>query len=105
VSVENPTGKHTPASLDQAGLDETLRALSHPDRRVFVKACLDEPRAAGDLAELSSLALASVSEHLKVLRKSGLLVLEKQGRFRMYRTDISVLRAVVHSISALGEQN
>jgi len=104
VIVEDPAGNPSPAGLDGTALDETLRALSHPDRRVFVKACLVEPRAAGDLAELSSLALASVSEHLKVLRKSGLLVLEKQGRFRMYRTDIAVLRAIVHAISALGEQ-
>jgi hypothetical protein len=32
------------------------------------------------------------------------LVLEKQGRFRIYRTDKAVLRAIVHAISALGEQ-
>jgi len=51
------------------------------------------------------LALASVSEHLKVLRKAGLLVLEKQGRYRMYRTDSAVLRAVVQAITALGEQD
>jgi DNA-binding transcriptional ArsR family regulator len=91
--------------LDEAGLDELLRALSHLDRRVFVRACLSEARAAGDLAELSSLALASVSEHLKVLRKAGLLVLEKRGRYRMYRTDSAVLRAVVQAITALGEQD
>jgi len=91
--------------LGVAGLDELLRALSHPDRRVFVRACLSEAQAAGDLAELSSLALASVSEHLKVLRKSGLLVLEKQGRYRMYRTDTAVLRALAHAMTALGEQD
>jgi len=51
--------------------------------------------AAGELAELSHLALASVSEHLKVLRKSGLLVLDKRGRFWMYRSDATVLRAAM----------
>jgi DNA-binding transcriptional ArsR family regulator len=81
-----------------------MRALSHPDRRIFVKACVEKPRAAGELAELSSLALASVSEHLKVLRKSGLLVLDKQGRFRMYRTDTKILRKVSRVISALGKR-
>jgi DNA-binding transcriptional ArsR family regulator len=90
---------------DETSLDEALRALSHPDRRVFVRACLGRPCAAGDLAELSSLALASVSEHLKVLRKSGLLVLEKQGRFRIYRTDAAVLNEISRAISALGESD
>lgn len=54
-----------------------------------------QERAAGELAELSHLALASVSEHLKVLRKSGLLVLDKRGRFWMYRSDVAVLRAAM----------
>jgi DNA-binding transcriptional ArsR family regulator len=39
-----------------------------------------------------------VSEHLKVLRKTGLVVLERQGRFRLYRTDPSCVRAVASSI-------
>ncbi len=69
---------------------------------MFVKACLATPCAAGELAELSALALSSVSEHLKVLRKSGLLVLEKQGRFRMYRTDKALLRWTSRMIADLG---
>ena len=74
-------------------LDSVLRALSHPDRRLFLRACRDQPRAAGELADLSSLAVATVSEHLRVLRTAGLLVLDKQGRHWFYRTDAAVLRA------------
>ena len=73
--------------LDDFDLDEVLRALSHADRRRFVVACLDDAKAAGELAGLSALSLATVSEHLKVLRKSGLLVLDRSGRFWLYRTD------------------
>jgi DNA-binding transcriptional ArsR family regulator len=82
-------------------LDQVLRALSHPDRRQFVLACRDAPRAAGELAELSSLSLASVSEHLKVLRTSGLLVLDKQGRNWFYRTDPKVLAATLSGLRKL----
>ena len=78
-----------------------LRALSHPERRAFVVACKDEPKAAGELAELSELSLATVSEHLKVLRKSGLLVLEKRGRFWFYRSDPVVLDRAVAALGAL----
>ena len=64
---------------------------------------MTQERAAGDLGSLSSLSLASVSEHLKVLRKCGLLVLDKRGRFWMYRSDRAVLRAVRLALAQLEE--
>lgn len=78
-----------------------LRALSHPDRRAFIAACRDEAKAAGELAALSALSLATVSEHLKVLRKSGLLVLEKRGRFWFYRTDAAVVARAANEVTEL----
>ena len=78
-----------------------MRALSHPDRRLFVSACRDAPCAAGELAELSALSLATVSEHLKVLRTSGLLVLDKQGRNWFYRTDPHILAAAIAELDRL----
>lgn len=60
-----------------------------------------QPRAAGELAAASGLSAASVSEHLKVLRKTGLVVLERQGRFRLYRTEPSRVVAAASSIEEL----
>jgi DNA-binding transcriptional ArsR family regulator len=57
-----------------------------------------QPQAAGDLAAASGLSAASVSEHLKVLRKTGLVVLERQGRFRLYRTEPTCVLTVATSI-------
>lgn len=82
--------------------DEALRALTHPDRRKFVRACLTVERAAGDLAALSGLSLATVSEHLKVLRKSGLLQLDRKGRFWMYRTNTNLLNKVTDELAKIG---
>jgi DNA-binding transcriptional ArsR family regulator len=61
-------------------------------------------QAAGELAAASGLSAASVSEHLKVLRKTGLVVLDRQGRFRLYRTEPSRLLAVASSIEQLVSQ-
>lgn len=61
-----------------------------------------QERSAGDLAALSNLSLATVSEHLKVLRKSGLLRLDRQGRFWMYRSDTKLLARVAKAIGELG---
>ncbi|MGD8194120.1 ArsR/SmtB family transcription factor [Herbiconiux sp. P18] len=91
--------------MTEEELSEALRALGHPDRRAFVRECRDGERSAGDLAEVSRLSLASVSEHLKVLRKSGLLILDRRGRHWMYRTDSARLDAVVGAVSALGRSD
>jgi DNA-binding transcriptional ArsR family regulator len=50
---------------------------------------------------MSSLSLATVSEHLKVLRTSGLLVLDKQGRNWFYRADPAVLSATLRLLRKL----
>jgi DNA-binding transcriptional ArsR family regulator len=81
--------------------DEVLRALAHPVRRQLVRACLHGARPAGELVELAGLAPASVSEHLKVLRKSGVLVLERRGRYRLYTADRQVLAAAARALTEL----
>ena len=87
--------------MDGAALDERLRVLAHPVRRRLIAACLAAPRPAGELVELTGLAPASVSEHLKVLRKSGLLVLEARGRYRLYTADPAALRETSAGVLAL----
>lgn len=67
--------------------DELLRAFSHPARRDILRHCWHERQSAGALTTASGLAAASVSEHLKVLRKCGLVVLHKEGTFRWYVAD------------------
>jgi DNA-binding transcriptional ArsR family regulator len=82
-------------------LDERLRALAHPVRRQLVAACREAPQPAGALVELTGLAPASVSEHLKVLRKCGLLVLEVRGRSWIYSTDLRVVAETARELGAL----
>jgi DNA-binding transcriptional ArsR family regulator len=86
--------------VEDAALEERLRALAHPVRRRLVAACVDRPQPAGRLVELTELAPASVSEHLKVLRKTGLLVLEVRGRPRFYAADPELVRATAAALVA-----
>jgi DNA-binding transcriptional ArsR family regulator len=90
-------------SLSDEELDEALRALSHAERRRLFRACLTEEVAAGDLVAQSGLSAATVSEHLKVLRKSGLLVLRVEGRSWLYRAEPSIARAVSDVLRALSQ--
>jgi len=81
-----------PVRLSDDEADELLRTLAHPARREILRLCWDAPVTAGDLSRSVGLAAASMSEHLKVLRKSGLVVLTKEGTYRWYRADPSRLR-------------
>jgi DNA-binding transcriptional ArsR family regulator len=66
--------------------DGLLRALANPHRRLIVQECWSAARSAGEIADLLDLAPASASEHLKVLRKHGLVDLNINGTFRIYQT-------------------
>lgn len=89
--------------MNDARAVELLRALAHEERMRLVRACLHDARTAGELSAESGLAPASVSEHLKVLRKTGLLDLEPRGRFRLYRTDRAVVEEVSAALAALAD--
>jgi len=78
-------------------VDELLRALAHPARRQILAAAAARPVSAGALARELGLANATTSEHLKVLRKTGLVTMTVHGTWRLYATD----RARVAAASAL----
>jgi DNA-binding transcriptional ArsR family regulator len=56
-----------------AALDRTLAALADPHRRRVVELLRERPRRAGELADLTGLAPAGMSRHLRVLRENGLV--------------------------------
>ncbi len=80
-------------------LDEVLRALSHQTRRAILRLTMDDAVPAMGLAETLDIAPATASEHLRVLRKTGLVDLTASGNQRLYRADPSRIEAV---IAALG---
>lgn len=78
--------------------DEVLRALSHAERRRLLRMCRTTAVSAGDLAADAGMSAASVSEHLKVLRKTELAIVEKQGKFWFYKTNVTFLETVLASL-------
>ncbi|MGE5155879.1 MAG: ArsR/SmtB family transcription factor [Betaproteobacteria bacterium] len=80
--------------------DELLRALGHPARREILRRCWAGPVTAGELSSALDLAAASTSEHLRVLRKVGLVVLTKDGTYRRYHSDHRRLSAISQWLAA-----
>ena len=53
---------------------------------------------ATELAGLLGIAPATASEHLRVLRKTGLVELSAVGTWRRYRADLGRLEAVIDDL-------
>jgi DNA-binding transcriptional ArsR family regulator len=67
--------------------DAVLRALAEPHRRAMVRMVRDEPKSVNEIAEHFDITQQAVSLHLKVLRDSGLVRVERVGQRRLYLVD------------------
>lgn len=84
------------------GLSETLKAISAPIRRQILEYLKSGPKSAGQIVDLFHLSGATVSHHLSVLKKSGLIVEEKQKNFIYYRLNYTVFEEVLVWIASFG---
>jgi DNA-binding transcriptional ArsR family regulator len=67
--------------------DAVLRALAEPHRRAIVRMVRDEPKSVNEIAEHFDITQQAISQHLKVLRDSGLVRVERDGQRRLYLAD------------------
>ena len=83
-----------PQRAKQSSVDDLFGALANPTRRDILDTLLSGPRTAQVIAERFDMARPSVSEHLKVLKDSGLVSETKRGRHREYSLEPHPLREV-----------
>lgn len=62
-----------------------LDALAHPVRLRIVAGLLSGECNVGSMVECLGLPQAFVSRHLAILRRAGVLTVERHGRLRQYR--------------------
>jgi DNA-binding transcriptional ArsR family regulator len=66
---------------------QALEALGDPTRRTIFERLVVRPRSVRELADLLPVSRPAVSQHLKVLKQSGLVVDRAEGTRRIYRVD------------------
>lgn len=66
---------------------DAVRAVAEPRRREILRLVWDDELSAGEIAERFDVTFGAVSQHLKVLRDSGLVTLRQDGKKRFYRAD------------------
>jgi DNA-binding transcriptional ArsR family regulator len=73
--------------MKQMSADAVLCALAEPHRRAILQLVRDEALSVNEIAEHFDITQQAVSLHLKVLRESGLVGVERVGQRRLYLVD------------------
>jgi DNA-binding transcriptional ArsR family regulator len=66
---------------------QALEALGDPTRRAIFERLVGRPRSVRELADVLPVSRPAVSQHLKVLKNSGLVIDRAEGTRRIYRVD------------------
>ncbi len=101
-------------SSDDALLDRTLHAISDPTRRRILRALKEGAAAAkahdkttddhgpclcaGDIEQRVQLSQPTISHHMAILTRAGLVEASKQGQWRWYRRNEKAIRLVVKTL-------
>jgi DNA-binding transcriptional ArsR family regulator len=105
----------TPAmSSDDTSLDRSLHAIADPTRRRILQALKEGAGAAkspakagndhgpclcaGDIEERVRLSQPTISHHMAILTKAGLVEARKQGQWRWYRRNDKAIRQVLKTL-------
>ena len=77
----------TTSAVSRPAGGQALEALGDPTRRAIFEHLVGRPRSVRELADVLPVSRPAVSQHLKVLKQSGLVVDRAQGPRRIYRVD------------------
>jgi len=77
------------------GIQNTMKALSDPNRREILELLKSGRMSAGDIADHFPVTGAAVSKHLSVLKGADLIRDVRVGKFIYYELNASVLEEVM----------
>lgn len=75
-------------------LSQTLQALADPTRRAILSRLADGEATVNELAAPFDMSLPSVSKHLKVLERAGLISRGRSAQWRPCRLETAPLQTV-----------
>ena len=83
----------------------TFKALSHPIRREILTLLKENSLIAGEIASHFDLSGATISHHLSILKKAGLVVERREKNFIYYELCTSVLEDIMTWLADLKEKS
>jgi DNA-binding transcriptional ArsR family regulator len=94
---------------DHPSLDRVLHAIADPTRRRILQALKergacsidkDTGLCAGDIEDRVQLSQPTISHHMAILTKAGLVNAMKHGHWRWYRRNETALRQMIKAMRA-----
>lgn len=83
------------------GFAETFKALSDPVRREILMLLKKQRLSAGEIVSNFDMTGATISYHLNILKKAGLIFEQKEKNFIYYELNTSVVEEVMLWLSDL----
>lgn len=82
-----PTAAPSLQVLKGRALDRALivKAMAHPTRLLIMEALMQDEHCVNDLTEMAGCDITTLSKHLAVMKRAGLLACEKRGLNVFYR--------------------
>ena len=84
---------------------EALKALSDKERREILELLKKGKMSAGEISSHFDMTNATISYHLSILKKAGLVFEEKEKNFVYYQLNTTVLEEVMLWIKSLKEED
>lgn len=75
-----------------------LKSLAHPHRLMIVCMMMEAERSVGELAKALGVRDSTVSQHLAVLRKDGVVVARRDGQTIWYTLGDGPARAIIATL-------
>jgi DNA-binding transcriptional ArsR family regulator len=70
--------------MDREKQAQILKALAHPTRLMIVEKLLEDQCCVNDIKDLFDATQPSISQHLNILKYSGIVDFRKNGNLRCY---------------------
>jgi ArsR family transcriptional regulator len=85
---------------DFTGHARTFKALAHPTRLMIIDSLLKGEKCVGDIQDLLQSSQPNVSQHLSILKASGIVDCSQKGNLRCYHLkDPEKIRVLIRSVT------
>jgi DNA-binding transcriptional ArsR family regulator len=72
-------------------MNDVFKALNDETRRQILAMLRKKDMSAGEIADQFNISKPSISHHLEILKRAGLVTSEKQGQFIIYSVNTTLI--------------
>jgi ArsR family transcriptional regulator len=78
---------------------QLFKALAHPIRLLIVEKLLEKEQCVNDIRDLFNVSQPNISQHLNILRYSGIINFRQEGNLRCYfLNDPQIIKKILNAL-------